>query len=171
MRHTRTYAAMWLEKGEEDAHYNFQQSNNRAHALDEETEETVKTHIIGPASLAFPCNRRVRAPSINAHACTPNTLHTATNRLGSDPGLLWAGAGRWQIAGGTLIDLLVFFLEQGEGRAHRPWAQRESVGTVDEGGRHERITCGPKIRLMRARGTAHLDELAPSCRMGCICGG
>ena len=56
MRYTKYYAALWIEENEEDAHYNFQDKTNQRHDFDDDPEKEIKIHIIGPASLAFPCN-------------------------------------------------------------------------------------------------------------------
>lgn len=58
MRYTKYYAALRVEENEEDTHYNFQNTPNQRHDFDDDDdpEEDIKIYIIGPASLAFPCN-------------------------------------------------------------------------------------------------------------------
>ena len=53
MKDEMTTAALWVDKKDEDAHYNFRGTAN----ADGDEEPETRTYIIGPTTLAFPINK------------------------------------------------------------------------------------------------------------------
>lgn len=54
MNNTMVPAALWIEEGEEDAHYTFQRQQQQDHDLEDEQEKEIKVYIMGPTTLTFP---------------------------------------------------------------------------------------------------------------------
>ena len=64
MNNAITPAALWIEEGEEDAHYTFQHQQQQCHDLDDEPEKETKVYIMGPTALTFP-NYKGWSPATN----------------------------------------------------------------------------------------------------------